>query len=490
MSTLYRRIADHYLDAIRAGTLRSGDRFPSVRQLMRTHEVSLATALQACRQLEDDGWLEARARSGFFVRQPRRTALPPAAEQRPRAIDPAAYVGISAHVSHILARGQRQPAAVNLALAVAPPALYPGDALARIMQRKLRLAPGLLTTMSRRHGHPLLRAALARRALDRGLTAAPEDIVITQGCTEAVNLALRAVTQAGDTVALESPTFYGLLQIVEALGLRAIELPTSPRDGLSVEALQFAIDSDPSVRAVVTMPSLHNPLGCTMPDERKAALVSLCSARGVALIEDDIYGEMTDTPPRALKHWDTQGSVIHCGSLNKVLAPGLRLGWMLAGRWQSRVEMLKYTQSRFPEELPQATVAEFLASPAYERHLRRLRAALRSHREAYADLVATHFPAGTRLTLPDGGMLLWLQLPEGASGDALFTAGLAQGIKIAPGSMFSSGRHFDGCVRLGCGRAPDAEVAAAIAALGRSVQVDDACKPQRTINASTANDGR
>ena len=467
MSTLYRRIAAQYFEAIRAGSLRAGDRFPSVRQLMRTHDVSLSTALQACRQLEDEGWLEARARSGYFVRHPQRASLPPATEQRGQAIDPAAYVGISAHVSQILAQGQRQPAAVNLALAVAPPALYPGVALARVMQRKLRLAPDLLTTMTRRHGHPLLRAALARRALERGLAAAPQEIVVTQGCTEAVNLALRAVAQPGDTVALESPTFYGLLQIVEALGLRAIELPTSPRDGLSLEALQFALDSDPTIRAVVSMPSLHNPLGCTMSDERKAALVSLCGARGVALIEDDIYGEMSDAPPRPLKHWDTQGQVIHCGSLNKILAPGLRLGWMLPGRWQARVEMLKYTQSRFPEELPQAAVAEFLSSPAYDRHVRRLRDALRRHRDAYADLVAAHFPAGTRLTLPDGGMLLWLQLPEGASGDALFGAALERGIKVAPGSMFSSGRRFDHCVRLGCGRSPDAEVAAAIATLGR-----------------------
>lgn len=466
MNPLYRRIADQYRSAIHAGSLRPGDRFPSVRTLMRTHTVSLSTALQACRQLEDEGWLEARARSGYFVQHPRRRGLPPAAEQGLRPIDPAAYVGISAHVSEILARGQRQPVTANLALAVAPSALYPGEALSRIMQRKLRLQPTALVSMTRRHGHPLLRAALARRALARGVTAAPEEVVITQGATEAMNLALRAVTQPGGTVAVESPSFYGLLQIIEALGLRAIELPTSPRDGLSVEALAFALDSDPSIQAVAVMPTLHNPLGCTMPDARKAALVALCAERDVALIEDDIYGEMSPQPARPLKAWDRVGGVIHCNSLSKILAPGLRLGWMLAGRWQARVEMLKYTQSRFPEELPQATVAEFLDSTAYDRHLRRLNEALRQHRDAYADRIATHFPPGTRVTLPEGGMLLWLQLPDGASGDTLFGAALDQSIKIAPGSMFSTGRRYDGCVRLSCGRAMDEDVDAALRTLG------------------------
>lgn len=468
MSTLYRRIAGQYLDAIRAGTLRAGDRFPSVRQLMRTHEVSLATALQACRQLEDEGWLEARARSGYFVRHPRRTALPPADEHRERAIDPAAYVGISAHVSQILARGQRQPTAVNLALAVAPPALYPGEALARIMQRKLRLAPDLLTTMTRRHGHPLLRAALARRALERGIPAAPEEIVITQGCTEAVNLALRAVTQPGDTVALESPTFYGLLQIAEALGLRAIELPTSPRDGLSVEALQFALDSDPTIRAVVTMPSLHNPLGCTMPDERKAALVSLCGARGVALIEDDIYGEMAHDSqrPRVAKAWDRTGHVLLCSSFSKTIAPGLRVGWIVPGRWRREVERLKYGSTMATALLPQRALADYLASGRWERHLNRVNRLYAEQMERMQTAIARHFPAGTRCTRPAGGFILWLELPEDIDALALQARALTAGISIAPGPLFSPQGKYRNCVRLMCAVRWDAGVDAALATLG------------------------
>lgn len=468
MDALYHRIADQYLTAIRSGALRAGDRFPSVRQLMRAHDVSLSTALQACRRLEDQGWLEARARSGYFVQHPRRATLPPA--QAPTAaIDPADYVGIQAHISQILARGQQHAVHTNLALAVAPPSLYPADALARLAQSRLRRQPEILTTMARRHGHPLLRAALARRALERGITCAPEEIVVTQGCTEAVNLALRAVTQPGDTVAVESPTFYGLLQIIEALGLRAIELPTDPCHGLSLEALGFALDSGTKIDALVVMPTLHNPLGCTMSDARKAALVRLCEAHGLPVIEDDIYGEMADgaAAPKSLRAWDGSGqTVMHCNSLNKVLAPGLRLGWMLAGRWQARVEMLKYTQSRFPEELPQAMAAEFIASPAHDRHVRRLRQAMRVAREGFAEQIATHFPAGTRLTVPDGGLLLWLQLPEGASGDHLFTRALERGIKISPGSMFSNAPRYTGFVRLACGGGVTPQAAEALRTLG------------------------
>jgi len=492
---LYRRLADHYLSAIRQGTLKPGDRMPSVRRLMATHELSLSTALQACRHLEDAGWLEARPRSGYFVRTPRAPALPQAAEPDPRARpDPSAWRGIHRHISSLIARSEQAPATVNLALAVGAPALYPGAALRQAMQRRLRQHPEVLSTMSRRHGHPLLQAALARYGLGRGMQTAPEDIIVTHGCIEALNLALRATTRPGDTVAVESPTFYGLLQVIEALGLRALEIPTSPTTGLSLEALDFALQADRAagaeadaqagatpgrLRAVVVMPTWHNPLGCLMPDERKKALVEFCSAQGLALIEDDIYADMGgDRPERPCKAWDRDGTVIWCHSLNKLLAPGLRLGWMLAGRWQARVGMLKYTQSRFAEALPQLAAADFIGSPAFERHLRQLRSRLRQQREDMADAVAQAFPAGTRLTLPSGGMLLWLQLPEAVHGDRVFEAALAQGIKLAPGSMFSASHRFDHCLRLSCAQAPTGAVRQALQQVGTIVrQLAEAAPP-------------
>jgi DNA-binding transcriptional MocR family regulator len=468
-STLYRRLAAHYLDAMQAGTLAAGDRFPSVRRLMSTHEVSLSTALQTCRYLEDQGWLEARPRSGYYVQRPRRRSLPPAQEPtEPALLDPADYVGIHARISEILARGQQQPVQVNLALAVGDPELYPTAALQRSMHRLLRQQPALLTTMVRRHGHPALRQALVRRALARGIAAAPEELVVTHGCIEAVNLALRAVTRPGGTVAVESPTFYGLLQVLESLGLRALEIPASPLTGLSLDALAFAFEQNPDIQAVVSMPTLHNPLGTVMPDAHKERLVRLCTERAVPLIEDDIYGDMgsDDTPFRAAKAWDREGQVIYCQSLNKLIAPGLRLGWMLAGRWQARVEMLKYTQSRFVEELPQQAVAEFVDSAGFDRHLHRLRQALRQQREQMAECIARYFPAGSRLTVPEGGMLLWVQLPEGVSADALFGQALNAGIKLSPGTMFTNSRRGDGFIRLSCGRLHTPAVEGAVRELG------------------------
>lgn len=467
---LYHRLATHYREAIETGSLAHGDRFPSLRKLMNRHEVSLSTALQLCRQLESDDWLEARPRSGYFVRRPRLLSARPVAEPRPDQLpDPAQYVGIHARVSGIIARGRQAKITVNFSSARSAPALYPGEALKNAATRALRRNPELLVTPSSNNGNATFRNVLAKRAMANGMVLAPEEILVTQGCIEALNLALRAVTQPGDIVAVESPTFYGLLQVLEALGLRALEIPTSPQTGISIEALQLAVQSKDPIKALVVVPHLQNPLGSIMPDSHKARLVEFCTRHQIPLIEDDTYSALTndDVPLNALKAWDRDGNVIHCASLHKILAPGLRLGWMNAGRWQSRVEMLKYVQSRNNEELAQLAAAEFMASGAFERHLRRLRTCLKNQRARTAQLIVAHFPDGTRLTDPDGGLALWVALPEGLSSRRLFDAALSEGIFIAPGLMFSNSQRFDGYIRLNCGAPITPEIEAALKRLGQ-----------------------
>ncbi len=467
-SPLYLRLAAHYRRAIQSGQLPPGQRMPSVRALTRQHGVSLATAVQACHRLEDEGWLVARPRSGYFVQQPVRARMLPASEPDAlHAPDPAQYLGIHDRVSDYLARCQRHPVRVNLAQAVAAPGAYPAEGLKHAAQRALRLHPDLLVRPAPVQGEPGFRHLLARRALAMGLAASAEDILVVHGNTEALTLALRAVAGPGDTVAVESPTYYGLLQVLESLGMKALEIPTSPHTGLSPEALELALRTQPGLRALVVMPNLQNPLGCSMPAAHKARLVEQCQQAGIALIEDDTYGPLADTPAPPAKAWDTEGWVIYCASLSKALAPGMRLGWMMGGRWHARLCMLKYAQSHPNETLGQMAAAAFMGAGAHERQMGRLRGLLRQQRERMADSVAQHFPAGTRLTVPEGGLLLWVELPPALSGQALFEAALREGIRIAPGHLFTNSHRYDHALRLSCGHPHTPEVEAALHTLGR-----------------------
>ncbi len=476
--TLYRQLAEHYLSAIRHGTLAIGDRMPSVRKLMQLHEVSLSTALQMCRYLEAEGWLEARPRSGYFVRQPRRIRLAPALEPKPATvIDPAQFVGIHERVSSIIAQGQR-PVKINLARATGAPDLYPHKQLRQLASSLLRQYPLLLTKAISPGGNRDLKSALAKRALDVGISTSADEVIVTNGCIEALNLALRAVAHAGDVIAVESPTFYGLLQVLESLGMKALEIPTSPSTGISLEALELAMQTYDNIKAVVVVPHLQNPLGSIMPDAHKQRLVTLCEAKNIPLIEDDSYSALAngDKIPTAAKHWDQSGNVIYCASLHKILAPGLRLGWMLGGRWQARISMFKYAQTRYNEELSQLIAATFLQSSSYDRHLRKLRTTLTQQREKMAEGIATYFPEGTRLTMPDGGVSVWVEMPPQVSSRAVFDAALRQDILVSPGLLYSNSNRFDHFLRLNCGAPHSIEIDRALISLGHIVQQQLALK--------------
>jgi DNA-binding transcriptional MocR family regulator len=274
---------------------------------------------------------------------------------------------------------------------------------------------------------------------------------------------------------VESPTFYGLLQVLESLGLRALEIPTSPLTGMSIDALELAIRTYDNIKAVVVVPHLQNPLGSIMPDAHKQRLVQLCEASAITLIEDDTYSELVsentrgNAPLRAMKSWDRTGNVIYCASLHKILAPGMRLGWMAPGRWQARIEMLKFSQTRSNEELSQLAAADFIASPDYDRHLRHLRSTLLNQRQHTAETIANHFPEGTRLTVPDGGLSLWVEMPQQLSSKRVFDAALQEQILVSPGLMFSNSLRFDPFLRISCGWPVDKDVEQALRRLGQIV---------------------
>lgn len=474
---LYRQMARHYRDAITQGVLLPGTRMPSVRELMQRHEVSLSTALQALRTLEEQGCITARPRVGYFVSTSGSQVLTGISEPDPRVPvvqpDGSPFAGINERISLLLEAGRRAQVEVDLGAAMPAPELFDGALLNRMGASLLREFPDILVRgNSRPTTHPLFQGVMARRALEIGVKVAPREVLSTLGNSEAVNLALAAVADQGDVVAVESPTFYGLLQAVEAQGLRALEIPSSSRTGISLDALELAVQQEPRLKAVVVVPHLQMPHGAIMPDLHKERLVAFCVQHGLALIEDDIYRELVEhvRVPRPLKAWDTTGQVIYCVSFNKTLAPALRQGWMNGGRWHTRIQMLKFAKTRNMQVWAQLLAARYVDSPARDRHLRRLRAALREQRERSVAAVARYFPSGTRLTVPAGGLSLWLELPSGALAMRLFEEALALGIRVAPGPMFSNTGRYDHFVRLSCGLPFSPQVEAAYATLGRLVQ--------------------
>jgi len=469
---LYLNLARTLAEQIDQGHFRPGDRMPSVRALARRHQCSIASIVAALRRLEDDGRIEARPRSGFFVRA--RPLAPALAAPAPAAPRPSPVTGQELVLR--LVQAANDPAIIQLGAAVPDASFIPTQAVAAALARAARDQRVKANSYEFPPGLPALRRQLARRMAEASVTLHPDEIVVTDGCQEGLTLALRAVTVPGDVVAVESPTFYGLLQVIDALGLKALEIPAHPRDGLSPEALELALDRWP-VRACVVVPNFSNPLGYCLSDERKARLVALLGSRGIPLIEDDVYGDLGFGPrrPPACRAFAEGGDVLYCASLSKTLSPGLRIGWVAAGRHRERVEYLKYVTNLAAPTAPQIAAAELLESGRYERHLRRVRGDYARAVARMSDAVTRCFPEGTRVSRPEGGFVIWIELPAGLpaagrEGFALAHRALAAGISIAPGPIFSATGKYRNCLRLSCACKWDARVERAVATLGELVR--------------------
>jgi len=447
---LYHQLAEQLHALIRAGTLRAGERVPSVRRLARQQGVSISTVLQAYARLEASGAIEARPQSGYYVRATRGVLPEPQAEP---ALPPVrAHSLETSALADAVRIADANPAFLSLAGSQPAAAVFALDRVARALAASARADPGTLGRAREPAGTERLRRAVARRALDWGCRLDHRNLVITTGGTEAVQLALRAVTRPGDMVAVEAPGAERLLQALESLGLRALEIPAHPRSGLALEALELAL-SEYDVRAVLAMPSVSDPLGATMPDAGKRALVEMLAARSIALIEYNPSGDLAfgASPPRAAKGFDRTEGVLLCGDFSTTLAPGLGVGWIAPGRWGARVRTLKAAAGNGPDAHVESAVAELLLTRARDRELRALRLRFEAEVDAARALIAGSFPPGTRVTRPEGGFLLWVELPEPCDTVELFRRLLAQGIVIAPGPLFSAARRFRNCLRLSVG---------------------------------------
>ncbi|MEP7042944.1 MAG: PLP-dependent aminotransferase family protein [Dokdonella sp.] len=462
----YEALADEIASSIIAGTLRPGDRLPSVRQAALSRKVNPSTIFQAYYRLEARGLVRVRDRSGYYV------AADPSTQ--PHVLDAASQpdtasitVDVGERVFEILQATTKRDV-VPLGSAFPSPQLFPLHRLAKTMASTVQKLDPRASIDYLNQGNAPLRRQIALRYLIDGLHVQPDDIVITNGAMEALNLCLAAVTRPGDAVVIESPTFYAALQALERLGLKAIEVPTHPREGIELAALAEVLERDrPS--ACWLMPNFQNPLGSLMPDEKKRDLVTLLARHRTPLIEDDVYAELYfgTRRPTPAKAYDEHGLVMHCSSFSKCLAPGYRIGWATPGRFVQAVARLKLSTTLTASVPAEATLAAYLEKGGYDRHLRQLRHALSVQQDAMIGAISRHFPRHTRATRPAGGYFLWVELPAHVDALEVHRKALALNISVAPGPIFSSRGQFRNCLRLNYGHPWDARMEDALATLGQ-----------------------
>jgi DNA-binding transcriptional MocR family regulator len=463
--SLYRQVALRITELIEHGTLRPGERVPSVRRCSEQQNVSIATVMQAYRLLENRGVIEARPQSGYYVRWQRWAAPPEVAMTLP---SPKAVTVKANDLVLEVVKSARDPNLVRLGATLPSPELFPTLELTRTMSSLGRRDPIAANSYDPPPGCKALRMQAARRLIEAGCTLSPDDIITTIGATEALNLCLRTVAKPGDVIAIESPTFFGILHIIESLGMKVCEIPTYPREGICLDELAKRLKCC-RIRACVFTLNFSNPLGSCMPDEKKQQLVNLLAEHKIPLIEDDIYGNLGFGSPRpkVAKAFDKHGWVMLCDSFTKTLAPGYRVGYVAPGRFRKQMEFLKYVNTSATPSLPQMAVAEFLQNGGYDHHLRKIRRFYAGQMQRMRDAVAQFFPPGTKMTRPSGGLCLWVELPSGTDSLAVYQRALKAGISIAPGPIFSAKHEYRNFIRLNCGNPWSEKIASAVQTLGK-----------------------
>ncbi|MDB6079259.1 MAG: Transcriptional regulator, GntR family domain / Aspartate aminotransferase, partial [Akkermansiaceae bacterium] len=445
---LYQQIASRLEGLIQSGSLRAGDRVPSVRQFGQQQGVSVPTVMQAYTLLESQRLIEARPKSGFYVsaRLSKTLAEPSLPKHKPEMATLDTFQFILSTT-----RPLNDSWRVPLGTAVPSDELMPLEKLAKVTAAVVRKSPAASFRYDPAPGSLPLRKELARRSIDWGCAFEPDEFIVTVGASEAMHLALLAVTKPGDTVLVESPSYYGTLSLLAKLKLHAITVP-SGAEGLNLAAVREAIAKYP-VAAMLVIANFSNPAGSLMSDANRRELLAIANQHAIPIVEDDIYGDLPHQGqrPQPLKAIDRHDRVILCGSYSKTLAPGLRVGYVVGGPYHEHLMALKNALNLGGPALPALTVAEFLRSGGYDRHLRKLREAFRLQVCRTREVVAETFPEGTRMSNPTGGLVVWLELPEQVDVLEVFHQARAVGINFAPGTLFSPNGMFRNCLRLCCG---------------------------------------
>ena len=467
---LYMQVAEGLEKMIGEDVLKIGDKLPSVRVLSDEYGISMGTAFQAYYHLEGKGLIESRPKSGYYVRfnQKRFPELPKIIQPDPLSHEVSVKEMIASIYSDIASHSDK---IINFAIAAPDASLLPTAKINKSVVQALRNSKDSCISYEHTQGNLDLRKQIARLSFNWGGKVKPDDVVVTGGCLEAMTLCIKAVTQPGDTVAVESPNYFGIFQSLESMGLKVVEISSSPVTGLDIDCLEQAIKKS-SIKACVVIPNFNNPLGGLMPDENKKKLVDIITKNNIPLIEDDIYGELYygKNRPRTCKYYDIKGMVMHCSSLSKSLSPGYRIGWVIPGKFLEQVKQIKRIHNISSPTLTQAAMAHYLQHGRYEYHLKNMRKALHIQCLRFVQAIIDYFPEDTKVSRPHGGFILWVELNKKVNTFKLRIEAMKHHISIVPGKIFSASSNYNNCIRISFGKPWDDDADYGLMMLGKIIK--------------------
>lgn len=445
----YQKIAKAIALQIKKGVWKTGEKLPSLRAVSHENGVSLNTVIQAYYELEKDGYIISRPKSGYIVSYRPICLSIPATTQPSVKFEGKEVVDLIAEVYSSLEIGDKS--ITRFSLGMPEDVLLPIAKLNKELIRAMRSLPGNGTRYDETQGNIRLRKYVARFTYSWNGNLTEDDIVTTAGLTNAVAFALSITTKRGDTVAVESPVYFGLLQLANSLGLRVLELPTNPVTGVEPDALRKVL---PQINACLLISNFNNPTGSCMPDEHKKAVVDMLAEYEIPLIEDDLYGDLFfgNSRPKPCKAFDKKGLVLWCGAVSKTLAPGYRVGWIAPGKYKDAIIRQKNIHLVSTPALNQEAIANFMENDRYENHLRKLRHELHTNSIHFAHSIMNYFPENTKVVTPQGGFMLWMELDNRIDTTKLYYRAMQKKISIAPGRMFTLQEQYNNCMRLSYGQ--------------------------------------
>lgn len=441
---LYHEIADNIAGKIKTGVIKAGERLPSVRRLSKEHGMSVNTAKRVYLELEAQSLVQSKPQSGYFVSPLNYLKLPLPEASQPL---PVANNKEPEEMMKVVYSTMGRKDLTLFSIGVPSGNLLPLAKLKKEIVHATRELKEGGTENESIQGNLKLRRMVAARSLTWEGNLKESDVITTNGCMNALALCLMALTKSGDTIALESPCYPGILQLALSLGLKVMEIATHPVTGIDIEALKKLL---PKINICLLVPNFNTPLGYCMPDANKKEVVTLLAEFNIPLIEDDTYGDIHfgSKRPKCCKSFDLGGNVLWCGSVSKTLAPGYRVGWVAPGRYKEQILKLKLIHSLSSTTIINEAVGNFLMTGKYENHLRHLRRTLQENYQKYADAIAEYFPVNTKISRPQGGLALWVEFPKEIDTGLLYNYALKQGISISPGRIFTLQNQFHNCMRL------------------------------------------